>query len=334
MRGVDAACLPEREDRLELCAQASQSYPTAGRGVTPLTVRLWFISCSGVSSGDAQGSLRGEPGRVAALPAGQVGEPERDQPAARAQQFEPLPPVIAAERVQHHVHALAAGQPAGPRPRNRRCGSRWDALQPSARSTSCLAAEAVPKTTSSSTVRHSWSTAVPTPPAAICTSTPLVRTDVGDAEQQVVGGEVVDRDRRGLLEARAVRDLGHLLRGHAHHVRVTPETRHGQHALACRGGPSLHARVDHAGHLIADHARRLRERRDTAPARPSRPRSTARPRGHGSRTWPGAGLGIGRLPQLQGAGPARPGDPDRSHGPYPPRGTPRRRVMPSRPGTL
>src|SRR4029077_6331783 len=96
--------------------------------------------------------------------------------------------------------------------------------QPSALSTSCLAAEAVPKTSTSSTVAHSCSTAVPTPPAAMSTRTrapaqparpppagghvhqhPLAGPDVRDAEQHVVGGEVVDRYRGGFLEAHRLR---------------------------------------------------------------------------------------------------------------------------------
>ena len=73
--------------------------------------------------------------------------------------------------------------------------------QPSALSTSCLAAEAVPKTSTSSTVRHSCSTAVPTPPAAKPAPDPLAGPHARDAEQHVVGGEVADRHRGGFLEA-------------------------------------------------------------------------------------------------------------------------------------
>ncbi len=50
-----------------------------------------------------------------------------------------------------------------------------------------------------------------------------------------------------------------MIRGHAHHVRVSPEMRHGQHPLAGRVAlDTLAKRVDHPGHLVADHAWRLR----------------------------------------------------------------------------
>jgi hypothetical protein len=50
-----------------------------------------------------------DPQRMAALPAGQVGEAVADQAAAGAQQRQAGARVGAAQRVEHHVHALPVG---------------------------------------------------------------------------------------------------------------------------------------------------------------------------------------------------------------------------------
>ena len=141
----------------------------------------------------------------------------------------------------------------------------------------------------------------------------LARPDGGDTEQHVVGGEIVDREGSGFLEAHRIRDRQHLLRRHAHQIRVSPEMRHGQHPPARREAlDALAERVDHAGHLIADHARRLgsigiqplcgHHLREVQAGRADTDAHLAR-----------AGLGIGRLPHFQGPGAAGPSDPDRSH---------------------
>ena len=104
---LDLVLLPEREDRLEFCAQDSHLPPEVA-DVDAADRPVLVHQLQRRQQRDA-GHLGGEAGGAAALPAGQVGETERDHPAARPQQFEPLPPVIAAERVQHDVHALPAG---------------------------------------------------------------------------------------------------------------------------------------------------------------------------------------------------------------------------------
>ena len=105
-RGSDLVLLPEREDRLE-SAQQSHLPPQ----VADVDAARPSGSGSSAAAGSATGrrDLGGEAGGAAALPAGQVQKTERDQLAARPQQIEALLPVIAAERVEHDVHALAAG---------------------------------------------------------------------------------------------------------------------------------------------------------------------------------------------------------------------------------
>ena len=83
---------------------------------------------------------------------------------------------------------------------------------------------------------------------------PLTRTDARDTEQHVVSSEVIDRERSGLLEAHLVRDLEHLPGRHAHHIRVSPEMRQGNHALAHRMvRDAIAQRVNHPRCLISDH---------------------------------------------------------------------------------
>jgi hypothetical protein len=91
---------------------------------------------------------------------------------------------MAAERVQHDVHALAAGQTAD------LGGVAGGVVVDRVRaacglSRSCLAAEAVPKTSRSSTVRHSCSTAVPDSAGRHVHQHLLAEPDVRDAEQHV-----------------------------------------------------------------------------------------------------------------------------------------------------
>src|SRR6266498_2524675 len=86
---------------------------------------------------------------------------------------------------------------------------------------------------------------------------PLAGADVSDAEQQVIGGEVVERDRGSLFKTLTVRDLEHLLRRHAHHICVPAEMREGEHPPAHRVAfGALAKRVDYTRRLVADHARR------------------------------------------------------------------------------
>ena len=129
----------------------------------------------------------------------------------------------------------------------------------------------------------------------------------------MVGGEVVDRHRGGFLEAHRIRHRQHLLRGHAHHIRVSSEMRQGQHSLACRVALGTRTeRVDHPGHLIADDARRLGGI-GIQPLRGHHLRKVQASRADTNADLARAGLRIGRFPHLQGLGPGMPGDPDRSH---------------------
>jgi hypothetical protein len=74
----------------------------------------------------------------------------------------------------------------------------------------------------------------------------LAGPDVGDTEQHVVRRDVVDRDRGGFLETHSVRNPEHLLRGRAHHIRVSSEMGQREHALTYRAPLRLSAeRVDH-----------------------------------------------------------------------------------------
>ncbi|MDR3418280.1 MAG: hypothetical protein P4L83_19065 [Nevskia sp.] len=73
--------------------------------------------------------------------------------------------------------------------------------------------------------------------------------------QQLPGREVIDRDRRRLLMAQAGRLAEYLLLGHHHRVGVAAETRQCEYLLALPVGRRTGAgRIDHAGHLVADHA--------------------------------------------------------------------------------
>jgi hypothetical protein len=146
----------------------------------------------------------------------------------------------------------------------------------------------------------------------------LAGADARDAEQHVVGGQVADRYRGGFLEAHRIWHRQHLLRGHADHIGMSPETGQGQHPLACRVALGAGAEpVDHPGHLVADDARRLggigiqalggHYLREVQAGRADTNADLAR-----------AGLRIGRFPHLQGLGPAMPSDPDRSHRHNPP----------------
>ena len=158
----------------------------------------------------------------------------------------------------------------------------------------------------------------------------LARPDSGDTEQHVVGGEIVDREGSGFLEAHRIRNRQHLLRRHAHHIRVSPETRHGQHPLARREAlDALAERVDHSGHLIADHARRLGSI-GIQPLRGHHLREVQAGRADTDADLARARLGIGRIPYLQRLGSSRPRDPDCSHS-HILRSRPGIRVSPCRP---
>jgi hypothetical protein len=141
----------------------------------------------------------------------------------------------------------------------------------------------------------------------------LAGTGARDAEQHVVGGQVADRHRGGFLEAHRIRHRQHLPRGHADHIGMPPETGQGQHPLACRVAlGTITEPVDHPGHLVADDARRL----GGIGIQPLGGHNLREVQAGPADTNPDlarAGLRIGRFPHLQGLGPARPSDPDRSH---------------------
>ena len=107
--GLDLARVLEGEDSPEFFAEDSDLTPQRPM-LTPLTVRLWFISCNGVSSGMTAlgiGHVRG--GAAARWP----GWRSRTRPACRTgARVQPLPPVIAAQRVQNHVNTFAGGERA------------------------------------------------------------------------------------------------------------------------------------------------------------------------------------------------------------------------------
>ena len=89
--------------------------------------------------------------------------------------------------------------------------------------------------------------------------------------------------------------------------------RQGQHPLARRVAlGTLAERVDHAGHLIADHAWRLGGI-GIQPLGGHHLGKVQAGRADTDADLARAGLGIGRFPHLQGPGTAGPGDPDRSH---------------------
>jgi hypothetical protein len=87
--GLQAARVSERENGVEFFAEERGLLPQVAEvhAADSAVVRHQLQRCQ---DRDAQG-LRCDMGRVAPLPAGQVGEPERDEPAARAQQSQALP---------------------------------------------------------------------------------------------------------------------------------------------------------------------------------------------------------------------------------------------------
>jgi hypothetical protein len=142
---------------------------------------------------------------------------------------------------------------------------------------------------------------------------PFARADARDTKQHVIGGEVVDRQRRRLLEGGPIGQLDRLLGGHAHHVGVGAEADQHRHPLAdARSGHSRSEGVHDAGRFVADHARRLG--RVGVEALAGHHLREIQADGVDTNTdLARAGLGIGRLPDLQYLRPTMPGDPDRSH---------------------
>jgi hypothetical protein len=250
--------------------------------------------------------------RTAALAAGQVREPERHQPAARAQQLVALAPVSAAQRVEHHVNALAAGQPAdlgrvvgravvdGMRaalgPQDVVLGGRRGAEYLNAAD----GAAQLQRRDADPARRH-------------VDEHPLAGPDRGDPVQHVVSGQVVDRQRGGLGEVLAVRDREHLPLGHAHRVRVAAKAHHGQHPRpgAVLGDALAHG-VDHARRLIPQHARQRRPVR-VEPLRGHHLGEAQARRPHADPHLPRPRLRIGRLPHLQPVRARRAGNPYRPH---------------------
>ena len=129
-----------------------------------------------------------------------------------------------------------------------------------------------------------------------------------------VGGRVVHRDRRPLLERERVRQRQHLALGRdAHELGVAAEARAGDDAVADRVvGDALPHRLDLARDLVAHHARRLRRVRIDARARHQVGEVDAR-RLDGDADLARLHVGIGPLLDLQDLGAAVFGDDDSAH---------------------